>query len=173
MVFVFKSLSHIFSLIQYFVKFLIVCLGFGIVGLVFEGQRMDDKILFSNGEYNLNIPLIFPITIILLTIVGAILIVFILRKWSALFMSFSKGYIFNQENDRKIASSLLLLIFVTFFQFLINAIINFIGIYNASGLFDFSINFYMLNIFLILIHIVLVFVFKKSKIVQDENEEFI
>lgn len=88
-------------------------------------------------------------------------------------MSFSKGYIFNQENDRKIASSLLLLIFVTFLQILINAIINFIGIHNASGLFDFSINFYMLNSFLILIHIVLVFVFKRAKIVQDENEEFI
>lgn len=170
---VFKCLSCIFSVIQFFAKVLIIFLGLGLVGIFFEGQRMGGTLLFSNGEYDLKIPIVFPILILWLTIMGTILMVFILQKWSDLFMSFSTGYIFNQENDRKIMSSLFLLIFVTFFQLLINVVINFMEIYNVSGLFDFSINFYVLNCFLIIIHIVLVIVFKKAKIIQDENEEFI
>ena len=62
---------------------------------------------------------------------------------------------------------------LTIFQLLINLIINYLNIANVSGLFDFSIKNYLVNVLFLILNYLLIIIFKKGEHIQKENEEII
>lgn len=168
-----KTISFVLSFIRYLIFLLIFLLLIGVVGIFFGGQRNQGNFIFDYGDSIIKAPIIYPLLVLFMTIAISIIIIKLLKIWSSLLSDFSNGKYFNTENLKYLKQSFLFLISSTFLQFLINLIINFLNIDNVSGLFDFSIKNYLVNILFLILNYLLIIVFKKGYHLQKENEEII
>lgn len=169
----FKIISYILSLVQYVVWLVVFLLLVGVAGIFFGGQRSHGNFIFDYGNFIIKVPIIFPLLTLFMTIAICFITIKLLKIWSILLLYFSDGKYFNTENLKYIKNSFLFLLSLTIFQFIINLIINYLNTANVSGLFDFSIKNYLVNVLFLILNYLLIIVFKKGEHIQKENEEII
>lgn len=168
-----KIISYILSLVRYVVWFVGLLLLVGVVGIFFGGQRSHGKFIFDYGNIIIKVPIIFPLLILFMTIAICFITIKLLKIWSILLLYFSNNIYFNTKNLKYIKNSFLFLLSLTIFQLLINLIINYLNTANVSGLFDFSIKNYLVNVLFLILNYLLIIIFKKGEHIQKENEEII
>lgn len=168
-----KIISYILSLVRYVVWFVGLLLLVGVAGIFFGGQRSHGKFIFDYGNIIIKVPIIFPLLILFMTIAICFITIKLLKIWSILLLYFSNNIYFNTKNLKYIKNSFLFLLSLTIFQLLINLIINYLNTANVSGLFDFSIKNYLVNVLFLILNYLLIIIFKKGEHIQKENEEII
>ena len=161
-----KIIGYGLSLAQYVIWLLVFLLLIGVVGIFFGGQT-------SHGSFIINIPIIFPLLVLFMTIAMCFIVIKLLKIWSILMIDFSDGKYFNFKNLKYLKKSFLFLLGLTIFQLSINLIFNYLNIDNVSGLFDLSIKNYFVNISFLILNYLLIIVFKKGEKIQKDNEEII
>ena len=168
-----KIISYILSLVRYVVWFVGLQLLVGVAGIFFGGQRRHGNFIFDYGNIIIKVPIIFPLLILFMTIAICFITIKLLKIWSILLLYFSNNIYFNTKNLKYIKNSFLFLLSLTIFQLLINLIINYLNTTNVSGLFDFSIKNYLVNVLFLILNYLLIIIFKKGEHIQKENEEII
>ena len=168
-----KIISYILSLVRYVVWFVGLLLLVGVAGIFFGGQRSHGNFIFDYGNIIIKVPIIFPLLILFMTIAICFITIKLLKIWSILLLYFSNNIYFNTKNLKYIKNSFLFLLSLTIFQLLINLIINYLNTTNVSGLFDFSIKNYLVNVLFLILNYLLIIIFKKGEHIQKENEEII
>ena len=168
-----KIISYILSLVRYVVWFVGLLLLVGVAGIFFGGQRSHGNFIFDYGNIIIKVPIIFPLLILFMTIAICFITIKLLKIWSILLLYFSNNIYFNTKNLKDIKNSFLFLLSLTIFQLLINLIINYLNTANVSGLFDFSIKNYLVNVLFLILNYLLIIIFKKGEHIQKENEEII
>ena len=146
-----KITSHLLSLMRYPVWGINFLLFLGIVGVLFGGQRSHWMFTFDYGDSIIDVPIIFPLVILILLIIIFVFIVQLLKIWR----------------------SMIFLVLVTAIQLLINLIFNYLSVENVSEVFDFSLKNYVVHTVFILFNTILIIVLEKGKNIQKENEDFI
>lgn len=168
-----KIIHYILSFVRYMIWLLAFLLLVGIVGIFFGGQRSHGNFIFDYGDFVIRAPIIYPLLILLMTVAMCFITIELLKTWSILLLEFSDGRYFNIENVKAIKKSFLFLISLTIVQIIINLILNYLNIGDVSGLFDFSIKNYLVNILFLLLNYLLIIIFKKGERIQKDNEEII
>lgn len=168
-----KIISYILSLVRYVVWFVGLLLLVGVAGIFFGGQRSHGNFIFDYGNIIIKVQIIFPLLILFMTIAICFITIKLLKIWSILLLYFSNNIYFNTKNLKYIKNSFLFLLSLTIFQLLINLIINYLNTTNVSGLFDFSIKNYLVNVLFLILNYLLIIIFKKGEHIQKENEEII
>lgn len=168
-----KIISYILSLVRYVVWFVGLLLLVGVAGIFFGEQRSHGNFIFDYGNIIIKVPIIFPLLILFMTIAICFITIKLLKIWSILLLYFSNNIYFNTKNLKYIKNSFLFLLSLTIFQLLINLIINYLNTTNVSGLFDFSIKNYLVNVLFLILNYLLIIIFKKGEHIQKENEEII
>ncbi len=168
-----KIISYILSLVRYVVWFVGLLLLVGVAGIFFGGQRSHGNFILDYGNIIIKVPIIFPLLILFMTIAICFITIKLLKIWSILLLYFSNNIYFNTKNLKYIKNSFLFLLSLTIFQLLINLIINYLNTANVSGLFDFSIKNYLVNVLFLILNYLLIIIFKKGEHIQKENEEII
>ena len=168
-----KIIGYGLSLAQYVIWLLVFLLLIGVVGIFFGGQTSHGSFILDYGDFIINIPIIFPLLVLFMTIAMCFIVIKLLKIWSILLIDFSDGKYFNFKNLKYLKKSFLFLLGLTIFQLSINLIFNYLNIDNVSGLFDLSIKNYFVNISFLILNYLLIIVFKKGEKIQKDNEEII
>ena len=168
-----KIIGYGLFLAQYVIWLLVFLLLIGVVGIFFGGQTRHGSFIFDYGNFIINIPIIFPLLVLFMTIAMCFIVIKLLKIWSILMIDFSDGKYFNFKNLKYLKKSFLFLLGLTIFQLSINQIFNYLNIDNVSGLFDLSIKNYFVNISFLILNYLLIIVFKKGEKIQKDNEEII
>ena len=168
-----KIIGYGLSLAQYVIWLLVFLLLIGVVGIFFGGQTSHGSFILDYGNFIINIPIIFPLLVLFMTIAMCFIVIKLLKIWSILLIDFSDGKYFNFKNLKYLKKSFLFLLGLTIFQLSINLIFNYLNIDNVSGLFDLSIKSYFVNISFLILNYLLIIVFKKGEKIQKDNEEII
>lgn len=168
-----KIIGYGLSLAQYVIWLLVFLLLIGVVGIFFGGQTSHGSFILDYGNFIINIPIIFPLLVLFMTIAMCFIVIKLLKIWSILLIDFSDGKYFNFKNLKYLKKSFLFLLGLTIFQLSINLIFNYLNIDNVSGLFDLSIKNYFVNISFLILNYLLIIVFKKGEKIQKDNEEII
>ena len=168
-----KIIGYGLSLAQYVIWLLVFLLLIGVVGIFFGGQTSHGSFILDYGNFIINIPIIFPLLVLFMTIAMCFIVIKLLKIWSILMIDFSDGKYFNFKNLKYLKKSFLFLLGLTIFQLSINLIFNYLNIDNVSGLFDLSIKNYFVNISFLILNYLLIIVFKKGEKIQKDNEEII
>ena len=168
-----KIIGYGLSLAQYVIWLLVFLLLIGVVGIFFGGQTSHGSFILDYGNFIINIPIIFPLLVLFMTIAMCFIVIKLLKIWSILMIDFSDGKYFNFKNLKYLKKSFLFLLGLTIFQLSINLIFNYLNIDNVSGLFDLSIKNYFVNISFLILNYLLIIVFKKGEKLQKDNEEII
>ncbi len=158
---------------RYLIWILIFIMFIGIAGVLFGGQRNHWTFTFDYGDFITKVPIMIPLSILILLITISIFIIQLLKIWSELLFVFSDGQYFSDENLKKLKKSMIFLVLVTVFQFIINLIINYLNVENVSAVFDFSIKNYLVHAAFMLFNSILIIVLEKGSNIQKENEGFI
>ena len=79
-----KITSHLLSLMRYPVWGINFLLFLGIVGVLFGGQRSHWMFTFDYGDSIIDVPIIFPLVILILLIIIFVFIIQLLKIWSKL-----------------------------------------------------------------------------------------
>lgn len=145
----------------------------GVIGIFFGGQRSHGKFIFDYGDFIIRAPIIYPLLVLLMTVAMCFITIKLLKIWGILLLEFSDGRYFNVENVKAIKKSFLFLVSLTTVQLITNLILNHLNIGDVSGLFDFSIKNYLVNILFLLLNYLLIIIFKKGEHIQNDNEEII
>ena len=168
-----KIIGYGLSLAQYVIWLLVFLLLIGVVGIFFGGQTSHGSFILDYGNFIINIPIIFPLLVLFMTIAMCFIVIKLLKIWSILLIDFSDGKYFNFKNLKYLKKSFLFLLGLTIFQLSINLIFNYLNIDNVSGLFDLSIKNYFVNISFLILNYLLIIIFKKGEKIQKDNEEII
>lgn len=168
-----KIIGYGLSLAQYVIWLLVFLLLIGVVGIFFGGQTSHGSFILDYGNFIINIPIIFPLLVLFMTIAMCFIVIKLLKIWSILLIDFSDGKYFNFKNLKYLKKSFLFLLGLTIFQLSINLIFNYLNIDNVSGLFDLSMKNYFVNISFLILNYLLIIVFKKGEKIQKDNEEII
>lgn len=168
-----KIIGYGLSLAQYVIWLLVFLLLIGVVGIFFGGQTSHGSFILDYGNFIINIPIIFPLLVLFMTIAMCFIVIKLLKIWSILLIDFSDGKYFNFKNLKYLKKSFLFLLGLTIFQLSINLIFNYLNIDNVSGLFDLSIKNYFVNISFMILNYLFIIVFKKGEKIQKDNEEII
>ena len=168
-----KIIGYGLFLAQYVIWLLVFLLLIGVVGIFFGGQTSHGSFILDYGNFIINIPIIFPLLVLFMTIAMCFIVIKLFKIWSILLIDFSDGKYFNFKNLKYLKKSFLFLLGLTIFQLSINLIFNYLNIDNVSGLFDLSIKNYFVNISFLILNYLLIIVFKKGEKIQKDNEEII
>lgn len=162
--------SQICSLCIAFRNFFIVL---GVFCVFFAGQRYGMNFSLDYGTYSLQVPIFFPIMVL----VSAGVILYFVSKMmlvlDKLLINLQNDIYFIPENIKFLSKTFRYLLLSTGIELFINIIFNFFSIENTSGLFDLSVKDYLVNFAFIVINAVGLLVLKRGYQVQKDYDEII
>ncbi|MCF1284496.1 hypothetical protein [Streptococcus sinensis] len=111
-----KIIGYGLSLAQYVIWLLVFLLLIGVVGIFFGGQTSHGSFILDYGNFIINIPIIFPLLVLFMTIAMCFIVIQLLKIWSILLIDFSDGKYFNFKNLKYLKKSFLFLLGLTIFS---------------------------------------------------------
>ncbi len=97
----------------------------GILGVVLDGWNQNGMLTLDYGSQIAQVPICFPMLILLLAAAIFYMVVMIMRELDKLLMNFQKDSYFNSENITYLSKILRCLLIATGIQLAVNLIFNF------------------------------------------------
>lgn len=151
----------------------IIFIVLGIFGVFFAGQRHGMNFSLDYGTYSLQVPIFFPIMVLVLAGVVLYFVSKMMLVLDMLLINFQNDIYFTPENVKFLSKTFRYLLLSTGIELFINIIFNFFSIENTSGLFDLSVKDYLVNFAFVVINAAGLLVLKRGYQVQKDYDEII
>ena len=122
---VFKVSREVVKIIRYLAIIGIIVMFLGILGVVLDGWNQNGMLTLDYGSQIAQVPIWFPMLILLLAAAIFYMVVMIMRALDKLLMNFQKDSYFNSENITYLSKILRCLLIATGIQLAVNLIFNF------------------------------------------------
>ena len=146
---VFKVSREVVKIIRYLA---IIVMFLGILGVFLDGWSQNGMLTLDYGSQIAQVPIWFPMLILLLAAAIFYMVVMIMRALDKLLMNFQKDSYFNSENITYLSKILRCLLIATGIQLAVNLIFNFLNLEHVSDLFELSLKDYWFNIVLLVVN---------------------
>lgn len=169
----FKVSREVVKIIRYLAIIGIIIMFLGILAAILDGWSQNGVLTLDYGPQTAQVPIWFPILILLLVAAIFDMVVMIMRALDKLLMNFQKDSYFNSENITYLSKTLRCLLIATGIQLAVNLVFNFLNLEHVSDLFELSLKDYWFNIVLLVVNYIGILVIKHGVQLQKDYDKII